>query len=313
MQTFELNIFDDQLLNGGELKEFLDNTTESITLTTSKEGPSLIHCGVIAILDEYCARTNRKKDTIIIETLNRVEKHEYPTCSAKEVWWHECAVAFNRTLVNQIDLPKKRFACMIGRKNPVRLAILYWLREKSCLLSSMRDENFHPPTLDLSPVRDWVGNFEEFVDWTRNMDIGPLDHYTVMDQYKVKEPEDPEWGKTHMALLNFYHNFDIEIVVETWTMGVTFSPTEKTVRPTLAGKPFIVYGPMNFLEHYKNLGFRSYSECWDESYDQHEGLERWKRMQTLIEELSERTDVMEKALEIAEYNKHHALKIGRKL
>lgn len=312
MQAFELNIFDDQLLNGKELKEFLDNTTGPITLSTRKEGPSLKQCGVIDILDKHCARTNRAKNTITIETLNSVEKHGYPTCSGKEVWWSECAVAFNRTSVDKIDLPKKRFACMIGRKNPTRLAMLYCLREKNCLLSSMRDDNFHPELLDMVSVRDWVGDFEKFVGWSRDMDIGPLDHYTVMDQYRAKDPSDPEWGKTHMSLLNFYHNFDIEIVVETWTMGETFSPTEKTVRPTLAGKPFIIYGSKDFMKNYRSLGFRSYSECWDESYDQHEGLERWKRMQVLIEDLSGRNDYMKQALAIAEHNKKHALEMVKK-
>lgn len=311
MQTFELNIFDDQLLNGEELREFLDNTTGPITLTTRMEGPSLTHCGVVAILDEHCSRMNRAKNTITINTLNGVEEHGYNVCSGRKVWWHECAMSFNRTSVDKIDLPKKKFACMIGRKNPTRLAILHWLREKNCLLSSMRDENFHPEILDLGSVRDWVEDFDKFVAWTNDMDIGPLDHYTVMDQYKVKEPENPEWGKTHMALLNFYHNFDIEIVVETWTRGVTFSPTEKTIRPTLAGKPFIIYGPKDFMKNYRELGFRSYSECWDESYDDHSGLERWTRMQALIEDLSSRDDYMERALAIAEHNKRHALEIAK--
>lgn len=307
MNTFELNIFDDRLYNADDLKKFLEDNPGRIALDTRKEGPSLKYCGVIDILDEHCRSTGRDKETITIVTVNQVEEYEYPKTTLTHAWWNACVKSYNRASSDRIDLPRKKFACLIGRKNPIRLAILYWLKDQDCLLSSMTDVNFRPENINIDSVVDWTINIDNFKSWVYDMDIGPLDSYTVSDQYKAVDPNDEIWGTTHMALLKFYHNFDIEIAVETWTMGDTFSPTEKTIRPILAGKPFIMYGPKDYMKNLRDLGFKSYAECWDEDYDNYSGLDRWKRMQDLIRDLSTRDDYMEKAVEIAEYNKKYAL------
>ena len=215
--------------------------------------------------------------------------------------------SYRRTQITPIDLAHKKFACFIGRKTPERLSMLYWLRKKDCLLSSMRDDNYSPSKMRMDSVSGWVDDHGDLCQWIYNIEISPLDGYSVSDQYIAKDPADEEFGKSHMSLLDFYHNFDIEIAVDTWTQGNTFFPTEKTIRPILAGKPFIIYGAKHWLRNLRDMGFRSYSECWDESYDDHSGLERWKRIQSLIEDLSVRDDYMEQALVIAEYNKKHAL------
>lgn len=312
MQTFELNIFDDQLVNGEELREFLTSHTETVCISTMLEGPSLEHYGVLRILDEHCQQTSRDPNTIIILTPNPLEEYVYPRLSCKNDWWKYCLWSYERTQIVPNNLNHKKFACFIGRKTPERLSILYWLRGKDCLLSSMRDDNYNPKNMRMDTVDGWVDDHADLCQWVYNIDIPPLDNYSVGDQYTVKDPLSEEFGKSHMSLLNFYHNFDVEIAVDTWTQGNTFFPTEKTIRPILAGKPFIIYGAKHWLKNLRDMGFMTWEDCWDQSYDDYSGIERWKRMQVLIEDLSSRDDYLEKALEIAKYNKKHALKIAKK-
>jgi len=47
----------------------------------------------------------------------------------------------------------------------------------------------------------------------------------------------------------------------------SFTPTEKIFKTLLVGQPFVVVGTKYFLENLRALGFRTYNELWDESYD----------------------------------------------
>lgn len=313
MKTFELNIFDEQLNNGDELKQFLDDNPETVCVSARMEGPSLEYCGVLAILDEHCERTRRDPKTICIDTTNLVEEYVYPKLSERHHWWHSSLQAYKRADVTPIDLRHRRFACLIGRKNPERLAMLYWLRTKDCLLSSMRDDNYHPGLMQMDRTKGWVDDHQDLCQWIHDIEIPALDDYKVIDQYVAKDPDQDQWGKTHMALLNFYHNFDIELAVETWTRGTTFFPTEKTVRPLAAAKPFIMYGARHWMKHLRDQGFMTWGDCWDQSYDDYEGTERWKRIQDLVSQINmletdEFQDIMTEANEIAKYNQELAIK-----
>jgi hypothetical protein len=122
------------------------------------------------------------------------------------------------------------------------------------------------------------------------------------------------WVDTNKSLLQHYHNFAVEIVCETYTLGNTFFPTEKTIRPLMAAKPILVYGPRYFLARLRELGFRTYNEIWDESYDLYQGPERWHLMRKSMNRLLEcgrveQIAVLTQAHEIAMFNRQHLDKI----
>jgi hypothetical protein len=113
---------------------------------------------------------------------------------------------------------------------------------------------------------------------------------------------------TNLSLLKFYNQFQIEIVAETMCAGTTFFPTEKTFRPITGRRPILVFGPIHFLNNLRGLGFRTYSECWDESYDQYQGHERWQRIQQVINSIIDCGYDIELASKIAEHNRLHLTK-----
>jgi hypothetical protein len=90
--------------------------------------------------------------------------------------------------------------------------------------------------------------------------------------------------------------------------GITFFPTEKIFRPITGRRPFVVFGSTHFLNNLRELGFETYSECWDESYDQYQGLERWTRMKCVIDDIICNGYNIELAKEIADHNRAHLTK-----
>jgi hypothetical protein len=88
-------------------------------------------------------------------------------------------------------------------------------------------------------------------------------------------------------LMQFYSDFLIDIVAETWTQGNCFNPSEKTVRPMLLKKPMIIMGPINYLEYLRQMGFRTFHDFWDEDYDGYSGADRYSKILKLMHQLSQ--------------------------
>jgi hypothetical protein len=133
----------------------------------------------------------------------------------------------------------------------------------------------------LDPLQQWT-NADQFHQWWNSANISSLDGCAVRDQFRGN-------ANTNGSLLsNWYHAFDVELVAETYTHGETFFPTEKTVRPIVGGKSMLIYGPRNYLARLRDLGFQTWHNVWDESYDQLQGPERWAAMKTVIDDLVQR-------------------------
>jgi hypothetical protein len=143
-------------------------------------------------------------------------------------------------------------------------------------------------------------------NWFDSNPISSIDSKSVRDQFV----NPMAWVDTNTSLLQHYNRFAVEIVCETYTLGNTFFPTEKTIRPIMAAKPMIVYGPQYYLARLRDMGFRTYNEIWDESYDLYQGPERWKLMRESMNTLFEcgrnyQHLVLTRAHEIAMHNRQH--------
>jgi hypothetical protein len=54
-------------------------------------------------------------------------------------------------------------------------------------------------------------------------------------------------------------------------------------------KPFIIFGSRNYLDYLHQLGFRTFSDFWDETYDGYEGPDRFNQILKLIDSLSQKS------------------------
>jgi hypothetical protein len=74
--------------------------------------------------------------------------------------------------------------------------------------------------------------------------------------------------------LNAYYNCFCAVVSETKFAQPTGILSEKTVNAIKAFRPFILMAPPFSLEYAKKLGFKTFSQWWDESYDTEENHEK---------------------------------------
>ena len=237
---------------------------DTVIIDTLFEGISLQEYGVAGVIDTWVAETNRDPVTVKIDTPNQIENIGYQFYSKKLRSHFFKASKINYHADPQTLMPaEKLFGYFVGKytadRNRIALDILQLYRDKF-LMSVM---------IDTDAANKWDKDVYA---------IGSLDGCSMTDQWL------PEYN-TNQSLLQFYNQFEIELVAETFVYGQTFFPTEKTIRPIMGSKPFLIYGPRNFLENLKNLGFETFEEIWSEEYDQYEGVERWECMKQIIDAL----------------------------
>jgi len=303
---------------------------EPLVLDLRSEGPSLELLGITPLINEWLKNRHQSPDTVqITRWSNPVEFIPYQRlkCSnlshffgmCKEYWQHT-----EPTLEQQLQY-QRPFGIFIGRLTMSRAAILYNLMPAgtgsihSQVFASLMNHvqpfpwklnNEHRHNLDT--ISNWFPLHKQvdMFNWFDSNPISSVDSKSVRDQFS----NPMAWVCTNASLLQYYHNFAVEIVCETYTLGNTFFPTEKTMRPLMAAKPILVYGPRYFLARLRTLGFRTYNEIWDESYDLYQGPERWnlirKSMNRLLEcGRSDQHTALIRAHEIAMYNRQHLSKI----
>jgi hypothetical protein len=89
------------------------------------------------------------------------------------------------------------------------------------------------------------------------------------------------------GVMQFYNNSLIHVITETQCYGDFVHVTEKTWKVINFLQPFIVLATRGHLAYLKSLGFKTFHDFWDESYDDcldHE--QRFKMILDLIENIA---------------------------
>lgn len=286
---------------------------QNIMLDVNSEGPALAPFGVFESLEKY------PHNYTFTKWSNPVESTPYPRFQCSEVS-HFFRLSWRYwTDKDDNTLAKHALGLFIGRNSSARNYIIYdvanhW--KEHFLLSKMvmqvRDiwaEKFPPESVIIDTLGKWATSEEQqhaIKEWWENPPISSIDNTNVKDYYK--EPEVSS-AACNSSLLSYYHLFNIELICETYTYGNTFFPTEKTVRPIIGNKPFLIYGPKNYLANMQKMGFKTFSEFWDESYDVLEGPARWNAMRPVIDKICSwddamRQSVLDQCKSITQHNKN---------
>jgi len=107
---------------------------------------------------------------------------------------------------------------------------------------------------------------------------------------------------------NLYETSLIHIISETYFNTDIIHITEKSFKPILYRQPFIMLGPPKILTHMKQLGFKTFSNFWDESYDEmSDHTQRFYKILDLVETIAkmsydEKLNLVEKCREVVEHN-----------
>lgn len=130
-------------------------------------------------------------------------------------------------------------------------------------------------------------------------------------------------GDVHLSLsqlidLDFYNQTAYSIVFETHIFenfdleNETYFMTEKIAKPILAKRMFLIVGVANYLEKLRNLGFKTFDNVIDESYDkvndinhrQHLIIKEMKKLVSIDQEV-----ILQKIEPIVQHNFYHLMKL----
>jgi len=307
--------------NIDKFQEKLDQhpPNEPLILDCINEGHSLHAFGVVDVVNQWLTKHQKSPSMVCLHSwVNPVEFVPYrrmSTCSkishcfehATRYWQHT-----EPTLEQQLQY-QKLFGLFIGRMSTGRSVILYQA------LTQYTDHVYVSRAKgDYGTIMPWRNNatnqrdidFERVADWMPSHDLAQMydwydhTHIPSVDNEVTNQPIEI-WTA---SLLRYYHNFAVEIVCETCVHGDAFFPTEKSLRPIMAAKPIIVFGPRYYLARLRGLGFKTYHDLWDESYDLYQGPARWQLMRSTIDKLLRCTDDEQKSIlirahEIAVFNR----------
>jgi hypothetical protein len=259
-------------------------TTGSVLINLSNEGPCADSIGLYKILDMVCEKFKFDPAKIIIQTCNFEELHTtYQIEKHAQPWVRPTIAAFhNKNLKIKKSDNLKLFGCIYN--------VPSW--DRLCLLSYISRKTDNSAILHVNGV--WEGSKYNSYYLDSVTDFCPDEFFNIAEFLKLpigsalKDITDgkPTTAEKMLNVLPLYNNFLVDVVAETYSHGRCFFITEKTIRPILAMTPFIIHGPRGYLSTLKSdYGFKTFDQWWDEDYDNYENYERITKIYHVIDSL----------------------------
>jgi hypothetical protein len=278
MKKFELALENDRWLNTAEFVKFCIKYANShIVINVINEGHCLSHCGVYEVLDQF------NFSSVLIKTANKLESH--PRYQIDNHAWNHWLLTTKNFNFN-FDYSwngKNIFGCFYGRPSAPRLGIAWYLakyyRLQSLIMTKFNfDCEDQRNLVDIARLFTW---HPEAVSGLNILAAGEFgsEHVYHRGQYNYNNP-----------LAESYQNIFVDIVAEPVCAGNSFYPTEKIVRSILCRKPFIVMGSKYYMHYLKQLGFKTFDQWWDESYDCFDTNNRYYKILSIIDYLMFKQD-----------------------
>jgi hypothetical protein len=212
------------------------------------------------IYDEFCARR-----MIPDRPDQRMNVISYP--SSQNVYARQLAQSELSEPDYQPEyVPEKLFLCWNRRFRPHRTELALALNKAGLVdrsYYSLNDKDPEHPAM----------KFKSTIDLFNNplLELKPEDANNLLSKVPliidnhtniVQMCEDKE-----MLARNYYTNSLVSIVTETNYHLPEVTLTEKSFKPAKEKHPFIIVGSKNSLKSMKKLGYKTFGDFWDESYD----------------------------------------------
>jgi hypothetical protein len=300
LNKFTVITADSFIWNQLELVDFLvKNQGGAISIDTRTEGASCQAVGLYDVLDKF----NFKH--VEIHSGNCIEQHSKYSIKVQSLlqWAHVRKPVDSKYHMWNHD---KIFLAYYGRPIWHRLGIVAHLVSQYPAISSvnLRGDYNNEDSRKLFELTELFTNAPAKIKTFSSIaDSLPL----MLEKQDGYTPGQEDTSGFTDQLLDFYPNILIDIVSESYTSGDTFCPTEKTFRPMLMKKPFIIMGPKNHLIYLRQLGFRTFHDFWDEDYDGHSPTMRFQCIIELVDKLATKSkneldDMYHKMQSILDHN-----------
>ena len=199
------------------------------------------------------------------------------------LWFRDCGIMVPRCGSDYPDCankPHRLFSCMMHHPKPHRMATLKVLSDtglldQGCdqdLRFSYQGPNHSPSMISFANSEKAWNYFTDFIigrglsDSLDSESYRPPEYLEMLKYARRFFPDNTyQTGPGRENIPEFYSECLFDIVVETNTVRCFF--TEKTVRPLLYGKPFVVLGSQGQNSVLTKLGFETFPEYFDLSDD----------------------------------------------
>lgn len=293
------------------IQEYLSQGHATINL--SMEGPSASHIGIYKLLDYVCEKFAFDKSKISIVTSNLEEVHSEYDIVYQQAWhldkFVKNAKTKNWTRDRFVDknIGENLFACFYNIPAWDRVCLLSHIKfntkNQSILSCNGVVEGNRYNSYSLDKILYYCPNELDNIVQLINSGIGPLSDHPSPGLNGKPDPND------QLDVITYYDKIFVDVVGETYIHGLTFYPTEKTWRPIFSLTPFIISGPQGFLSNLKaRYNLKTFSQWWDESYDDYQNYDRIKRMYQIIDfldslSISEQQAMYQEMIPTLEHNR----------
>lgn len=256
----------DPMLRAAEIVNELERNG-SVIIDLNNESPALEETELPTFFD-YLEQTGQDLKAITIITGNPLETYSKVNIQYKPKAMFELELF--QKIAEQIPKTKNicyHFGSLVSRTTLPRLVLssfLYANHRNKTFQTFHYDHSsdYHKTHLELDRlVYEYGPNSTEFDEAAMLLKSSPLLKEEI-ETYPILHPENV------MTPCNWYSNFAIDIICETWYQGNNFFVTEKFWRAVATKTPFIIHGPQNLLTNLKKLGFKTFSDHWDEGYQE---------------------------------------------
>jgi hypothetical protein len=276
---FVISGVDDKFWNQFEFVEYLvANQHKTIELKVVSEAIELENLGVYRLLDLF------EFERVIINTWNPLEAHDrYEIRLGGPTFWFNRIANINANLHTWDQ--QKIFLCFYHRPSAARLALAGHLNQyytdQSIIHFSFNTSQDSLFQFEFDKLLNYdISSVVPAANLLKSLPIlqGSKDRHTQFHGYDYEDP-----------LTAMYTHALVDLVGETHVQGRTFFPTEKTTRPMLLKKPFIVFASRNYLTYLRQMGFQTFHGFWDEDYDGFETKDRLLRIYQVIQNIASRS------------------------
>ena len=269
---------------------------------------------------EYCQKLNAKPIHIV-------------GVSCKSPTWHYKIKTFQywsnlafTSMLNQrlppVEAGAKPYVAnvLFGGWMPSRSIILKHLVDNQLLKSCLVNYN-QRQTLSLEQNKQQLTQHPDlYMNYTspglRELDVPEFNELaynkdgSIFTMVQLRQSH-PGW-LSQLIPWKLFNSTYLSVVGETENMAIpdTFLPSEKIAKPLFIGQPFVVYGAKDFLKNLREIGFRTYGQWIDESYD--DVTDSSKRALKVAESVvkfarlseTDKLSIMHEAKEVCDYNRN---------
>jgi hypothetical protein len=262
-------------------------------------------------LQSWIASTGIENYLLVVNNYN-TDRKLAPQQELFKPHWLMRTADMNRSVVpNQPGVKPYVFEAMMGARRPHRDYIMMAMTRSGLLERSVVNYRGFPGGYTNSHSKEFQDIF-----WPT-----PLQFPYISPNY------DPAWEPVNdiaSNTINFpvpqglYQQTHYSIVPETNYTGQGFFVSEKSAKVLLSQRACIWFAPENFLQNLRSLGFETFGDVIDESYDQDDYHRDWKRFERAwhsAEQLARFEDpvaVYEKLRPRLEHNRNHILTLERR-